>query len=102
MSEMWDARCSRFQPENAVGKRPDAVRRVSLAVPALPHALVHQRVGSRRVEIRTLPALLPAGAFHLERALLSRAAVDRAAAADGRDAVSLPGVPLQLRQLSPL
>src|SRR5258708_7163778 len=102
MSEMWDARCSRFRSENAMGERADIVRCLSSAVPALPHALVHQCMGSRCVEIRTLPALLPAGTFHLERTILSRAAVDHAAAAHGSDAVPLPGVPLQLRQLSAL
>jgi len=61
-------------------------------MPAMPDAMGDQRLGVRRLEIRTLPALLSSGADHLERALLPSTALDGPAATPGRDAVSLRGV----------
>ena len=60
----------------------------------------HQRLGSRRLEIRSLPALLPAGTDYLERAVLPPAAVDRDIVALRSYALSMLILPLQFRQLS--
>jgi hypothetical protein len=67
-------------------------------MPPLPDSLENQRVGRGGLEIRTLSAMLPPGVDHLERAVLSPAAVDHYHAALRRDSLPLSRLPLQLRQ----
>jgi hypothetical protein len=64
----------------------------------MPHALENQCVGQRSLAIRSLPAMLPPGPEHLERAVLSPSAMDRDPATLRSDSVSLPRLPLQFRQ----
>ena len=71
-------------------------------LPAVPRTLGNQRVGLRRLEIRALPALLSPGSDHLERAVLSPAAMDRDPAEVRRHSLSLRRLPLQFRQLPAL
>ena len=56
-------------------------------------------MAKRGLAIRPLPAVLPAGTDHLERAVLSSAPLDRVPAASRGHAVPLRRLPLQLRQL---
>jgi hypothetical protein len=62
-------------------------------------ALGDQRVGRRRLEICTLPAVLPPASDHLESAILSSASADSHLPATRRDALSLRGLPVQFHQL---
>lgn len=71
-------------------------------MPQMQDALGNRRVGRRSVEIRALPALLSSGTDHLERAVLSSSAKYGDYASAGRDAVSMRGLPLQLRKLPPV
>jgi hypothetical protein len=76
------------------------LRGLPVALQALQDSLANQCMGIRRLEIRPLPALLPAGALNLEPAVLSSSPVDHSHAASGRDAVSMRAVPMQLCKLS--
>jgi hypothetical protein len=69
------------------------------AMPALPDSMGDQRVGLRRMEIRSLPSLLSPGANHLEPAILSRATRAHDPAGLGSHSLSLRGLPLQLCEL---
>jgi hypothetical protein len=71
-------------------------------MPPVPRPVGNQRMGGRRVEICPLPAMLPARSEHLEPAILPSAALDRIDAAHWRDALPMPSLPLQLRQLQTL
>jgi hypothetical protein len=72
------------------------------ALPAVPNTLGNQRPVGWSLEIRALPALLSPGTDHLERTLLSSAALDHPAAEIGCDSVSVRFVPMQLRELPAL
>jgi hypothetical protein len=61
-----------------------------------------QRVVGGSVEIRALPALLPARTQHVERTVLPSASADTRDAAAGGDTLSVRVVPLQFRQFPAL
>jgi len=68
-------------------------------LPPLPEPVENQRVGRRSLEIRALSAMLPPGSDDVERAVLSRAALDRDDAARRGHSLPVRGVPLQFREL---
>jgi len=68
----------------------------------MPGPLGNQRLGIRRLEICALPAMLPPGADHLERAVLPPTALDGPSVARRRHTLSLRRLPLQLRELPPV
>jgi hypothetical protein len=74
-------------------------RHLPAALPALPDSMENQRVGLRRMEICSMPALLSPGADYLEPAILSRASRADDPAGLGSDSLSLCGLPLQLCKL---
>jgi hypothetical protein len=59
-------------------------------------------MGGRSLEIRPLSALLSPGIDHLERTILSSAALDGDHAALRCNSLPVPGLPLQFRQFSPV
>jgi hypothetical protein len=69
-----------------------------LALPEMPHALEDQRLGRWSLALCPLSPLLSAGLGHLERAILSSAALDSDPAALWRNPLPLPRMPLQFRQ----
>jgi hypothetical protein len=69
---------------------------------AMPQPLEDQRMGGGSLEIRPLSTLLSPGINHLERTILSPAALDGDHAALWRNAVPMPVMPLQFRQFSPV
>jgi hypothetical protein len=68
----------------------------------VPQPLENQRVGGGSLEIRPLSPLLSPGIDHLERAVLSSAALDGFYAPLRGHALPLPVMPLQFRQFSPV
>jgi hypothetical protein len=96
---MRNPRCADFASADLGRELQNIIWNLSAALPALPRALVYQCVGRQRVEIRALPAMLSPGIIHLERAILSRSAVDHLDAPLGRYSLPLPSMPLQFRGL---
>jgi hypothetical protein len=99
---MWNTRRSGFSKEGFRRGNSGAFRNLPTALPAVPQPLEDQRVGGGRLEICPLPPLLSPGTDHLERTVLSSAALDGDYAPLRRHSVPLPVVPLQLREFSPV
>jgi hypothetical protein len=99
MPKVRNPRHSRIAQDEYRGGSPGLLWSLSSALPEVPRPLENQRMGGRSLEIRPLPALLSPGFEHLERTILSPAALDRDPAALWRDPLSMSGLPLQFRKL---
>jgi hypothetical protein len=99
---MWNTRRSGLSQTGLWRRNPSAFWNLPTALPAVPQPLEDQRVGGGRLEICPLSPLLSPGTDHLERTLLSSAALDGDYAPLRRHSVPLPVVPLQLREFSPV
>jgi hypothetical protein len=102
LPEMRHTGCASFAPANIRRAPAGALRNLSLALPALPNALGNQCLGFRRLEVCALPALLPSGIEHVERAVLQAASLDGNSVAEWRYSLPVSSLPLQLREFPAL
>ncbi len=99
---MWNTRRTGLSQAGLRRGNQGSFRNLPAAMQAMPQTLDDQRMGGRSLEIRPLSTLLSPGTDHVERAILPPAALDGDHAAVRRDALPMPGMPLQFRQFSPL
>jgi len=99
LSPLRNRRCTNIPSLDGWGSPSQLGGDLSLTLPPLLRPLENQRLGRWGLALRPLPALLSSGSEHLERAVLQSSPLDHASAPHGRRSLSLPRMPLQLRQL---